>query len=208
MSEELDSANSSTILPRRLSDKAASITSYSRHSSSSINSSTNSRYTNSGLTATSTFSSIINEQEQVSSNSSVIGILNEAVADEDDYGIVDTLDYEDVDAGIIGKDNNIISFIFVLLTRINTIKDHEYMFRSREAIIEQLQETEQSYLDSLELVMKYFLLPLRKDTKQSSFNFLGMKKMICTEREFRWLFGNFEEVINTHRLILKSLQER
>lgn len=89
-----------------------------------------------------------------------------------------------------------------------SLTDHEYVHRGRESLIEGLLASEQAYLESLELVMKVFLLPLRKDSKQSSFNFLGMKKMVCTEREFRWLFGNFEELVHTHRLILQSLQER
>lgn len=86
--------------------------------------------------------------------------------------------------------------------------DHEYMHRNRETVIERLITSEQAYTESLELVMKVFLQPLRKDAKQSTFNFLGMKKMVCTEREFRWLFGNFEEIVELHRTILSSLQER
>jgi hypothetical protein len=82
------------------------------------------------------------------------------------------------------------------------------MHRSREALIESLFTTEQAYTESLELVMRMFLLPLRKDAKQSTFNFLGMKRMVCTEREFRWLFGNYEELLHTHKLILQTLQER
>ncbi|KAI7896749.1 Dbl homology domain-containing protein [Mucor mucedo] len=154
-------------------------------STTSIASSNASRYTTSGMTATSTFSSI-DEHDQISTNSSAIGFLNDSVEDQD-FGLIDTLDYEDVDEGII---------------------DHEYIHRDRENLIESLLASEQAYLESLELVMKLFLVPLKKDAKQSSFNFLGMKKMVCTEREFRWLFGNFEELVHTHRLILKSLQER
>jgi hypothetical protein len=82
------------------------------------------------------------------------------------------------------------------------------MHRNRETVIERLITSEQAYTESLELVMKVFLQPLRKDAKQSTFNFLGMKKMVCTEREFRWLFGNFEEIVELHRTILSSLQER
>jgi hypothetical protein len=82
------------------------------------------------------------------------------------------------------------------------------MHRSRETLIEALLSTEQAYTESLELVMRIFLTPLRKDATHTSFNFLGMKKMVCTEREFRWLFGNFEELVHVHRLTLKSLQER
>lgn len=89
-----------------------------------------------------------------------------------------------------------------------SLTDHEYVHRDRENLIQSLLASEQAYLESLELVMKLFLTPLKKDAKQSSFNFLGMKKMVCTEREFRWLFGNFEELVHTHRLILQSLQER
>lgn len=82
------------------------------------------------------------------------------------------------------------------------------MHRGREKLVESLLASEEAYMESLELVLKIFLLPLRKDAKQSSFNFLGMKKMVCTDREFRWLFGNFEELVHTHRLILQSLKER
>lgn len=82
------------------------------------------------------------------------------------------------------------------------------MHRSREVLIDGLFKSEEAYTESLELVMRIFLQPLRKDATHTSFNFLGMKKMVCTEREFRWLFGNFEELVHMHRLTLKSLQER
>lgn len=65
---------------------------------SSIASST-SRYTG-GLTATSTFSSIDEHQSHTStSNSSAIDFLSNSI---EDFGIVDTLDFEDVDDGLIG----------------------------------------------------------------------------------------------------------
>lgn len=70
-------------------------------STTSIASSNASRYTTSGMTATSTFSSI-DEHDQISTNSSAIGFLNDSV-DDQDFGLIDTLDYEDVDEGIIGK---------------------------------------------------------------------------------------------------------
>ncbi|KAI9487261.1 MAG: Dbl homology domain-containing protein [Benjaminiella poitrasii] len=152
----------------------------------SIASSTNtSKYTG-GLTATSTFSSLPDEQQShaSTSNSSAIEFLNNSM---EDFGLIDTLDYEDIDDGLI---------------------DHENMHRSRETLIDSLLTSEETYTESLELVMRLFLLPLRKDAAHTSFNFLGMKKMICTEREFRWLFGNFEELVHVHRLTLKSLQER
>lgn len=56
--------------------------------------------------------------------------------------------------------------------------------------------------------MGVFLQPLRKDAKQSAFSFLGMKKMVCTEREIRWLFGNFDEIHQVHKEILDSLERR
>ncbi|KAL7319753.1 hypothetical protein PS15m_002851 [Mucor circinelloides] len=150
---------------------------------SSIASST-SRYTG-GLTATSTFSSIDEHQSHTStSNSSAIDFLSNSF---EEFDIVDTLDFEDVDDGLI---------------------DHENMHRSREVLIDGLFKSEEAYTESLELVMRIFLQPLRKDATHTSFNFLGMKKMVCTEREFRWLFGNFEELVHMHRLTLKSLQER
>jgi hypothetical protein len=65
---------------------------------SSIASTSTSKYT-SGLTATSTYSSIDEHQSQIStSNSSAIDFLSNSM---DDFGIVD--DYEDVDDGIIGN---------------------------------------------------------------------------------------------------------
>ena len=51
-------------------------------------------------------------------------------------------------------------------------------------------------------------MPLRKNSNKSSFSFLGMKKLPCTEREMRWLFGNFEDIQVVHSDILASLNER
>jgi hypothetical protein len=80
------------------------------------------------------------------------------------------------------------------------------MHRNRETVVEKLISTEQAYMGSLELVMKQFFQPLKKDAKQSTFSFLGMKKMVCTEREFRWLFGNFEDIIQIHENIFNVLK--
>ncbi|CEP19143.1 hypothetical protein [Parasitella parasitica] len=143
-----------------------------------------SQYT-SGLTTTSSFSSIDEQQSHTStSNSSAIDFLNNSI---DDLGIIDTLDFEDFDDASL---------------------DHENLHRSREVLIDSLLKSEEAYTESLELVMRIFLQPLREDATHTSFNFLGMKKMVCTEREFRWLFGNFEELVHIHRLTLKSLHER
>ncbi|KAI9020805.1 Dbl homology domain-containing protein [Phycomyces nitens] len=107
--------------------------------------------------------------------------------DDDQFGIIDSLDYDDIDDGLI---------------------DHEMIHRQREALIHQLYTSEQAYLESLELVLSVFLDPLRKNSKQSSFNFLGMKKLVCTDRELKWLFGNFDEILEIHREILASLEAR
>ena len=80
--------------------------------------------------------------------------------------------------------------------------------RHRETLIQQLLSSEQAYVESLKAVARVFIEPLSKDMKQSSFSFLGMKKMVCTEREARWLFGNLEDILQVHREILASLEER
>ncbi|KAL0090877.1 Dbl homology domain-containing protein [Phycomyces blakesleeanus] len=106
---------------------------------------------------------------------------------DDQFDIIDSLDYDDVDDGLI---------------------DHELVHQKREAIIQQLFFSEQAYLESLNLIKRVFLDPLRKDSKNSSFSFLGMKKMVCTERETRWLFGNFDTIYDTHQKIHTILQQR
>lgn len=86
--------------------------------------------------------------------------------------------------------------------------DHEYMHLNREKIVDTLIKSEESYTNSLCLVQHYFLLPLKKDQKHSTFGFLGMKKVVCTEREYAWLFGNLEDIVRLHQAHLKSLKER
>ncbi|KAI7865847.1 Dbl homology domain-containing protein [Spinellus fusiger] len=103
------------------------------------------------------------------------------------FDIIESLDYDDIDDGLI---------------------DHELVHRKRETIIQQLLTTEKAYIESLHLIMNVFLEPLRKSSKSSSFSFLGIKKMICTEREIRWLFGNFDDIYTTHQTIYASLEQR
>lgn len=86
--------------------------------------------------------------------------------------------------------------------------DQEMTHQQRESIIQELLSSEQQYLDTLNIVLNSYIVPLRKNSNKSSFNFLGMKKMPCTEREMRWLFGNFEDIQAVHTDILSSLQER
>jgi hypothetical protein len=88
------------------------------------------------------------------------------------------------------------------------IKEHEKLWRERESYVNQLVTSEQAYLKSLDLVVSVFLTPLKKDSKQTSFNFLGSRKLVCTERELKWLFGNFETIVEIHRTILASLEQR
>ncbi|KAI9321251.1 Dbl homology domain-containing protein [Dichotomocladium elegans] len=106
---------------------------------------------------------------------------------DDPYDIMNSLDYDDVDDGMI---------------------DSEIVHRNRDDIVQQLYGSERAYLETLELTMNVFFKPLRKDAKQSSFNFLGMKKMVCTERELRWLFGNFEDIVRSQRTIADSFEKR
>ncbi|CDS04810.1 hypothetical protein LRAMOSA07340 [Lichtheimia ramosa] len=106
---------------------------------------------------------------------------------EDQFDIIDSLDYDDVDDALL---------------------DHELVHRNREALVQQLYNSEHAYLESLQLVANIFLNPMRKDAKQTTFSFLGMKKAACTERELRWLFGNFDQILQVQRDILTSLEQR
>ncbi|ORY93849.1 Dbl homology domain-containing protein [Syncephalastrum racemosum] len=101
--------------------------------------------------------------------------------------IIDDLDFDDVDDGLI---------------------DHEMGHRHREALVQELHSSEQAYLQSLEDLSRIFEKPLRKDAKSSKLSFLGMKKMVCTEREIRWLFCNMDDILQVHQSNLASLNER
>lgn len=86
--------------------------------------------------------------------------------------------------------------------------DQEISHQQREGLIRELYETEKKYLETIEIVLDNYILPMRKNSKSTSFNFLGLKKVPCTEREMRWLFGNFEDIQQLHIDILASLDER
>ena len=88
------------------------------------------------------------------------------------------------------------------------VLDQEMTHQQRESIIQELLSTEKLYLETLNIVLNAYILPLRKNSNKSSFNFLGMKKLPCTEREMRWLFGNFEDILAVHTSNLSSLEER
>lgn len=86
--------------------------------------------------------------------------------------------------------------------------DQELSHQQREGLIRELYDSEKKYLDTLEIVLNSYILPIRKNSKSSSLNFLGLKKPPCTEREMKWLFGNFEELLQVHVDNLLSLDER
>lgn len=81
-------------------------------------------------------------------------------------------------------------------------------YQKRESFINKLLASEEAYTESLDLVINVFLKPLTKNSKQSSFNFLGTQKVVCTDREIKWLFGNFESIAEAHHTILDSLKKR
>ncbi|CDH53727.1 hypothetical protein RO3G_04760 [Lichtheimia corymbifera JMRC:FSU:9682] len=112
---------------------------------------------------------------------------HQQILTDDHFDIIDSLNYDDIDDGMFERE-----------------LDH----RRRETLVQQLITSERAYYESLRVVQQVFIEPLQKDAKQSSFNFLGMKKLVCTERETRWLFGNFDEIVQVHQEILASLEER
>ncbi|CEI96745.1 hypothetical protein RMCBS344292_10899 [Rhizopus microsporus] len=169
-------------------NKPPSMTNYQSPRESFTSSSTgtsSSRYTNSGFLTAASLSSI----DHQSTASSAIHFLSDSMiaSESQDFDIIDSLNYEDID---------------------ETLLDHELTHRNREKIVNTLIRSEQGYTNSLHLVKQLFLVPLRKDTKQSTFSFLTTKKVPCTEREYRWLFGNYEEIIKLHDMVLSSLKER
>ncbi|KAI9302260.1 Dbl homology domain-containing protein [Cunninghamella echinulata] len=103
---------------------------------------------------------------------------------DDDLAMIENLNYDDIDEGLI---------------------EQEREYQKRESFINQLLTTEQAYSESLDLVINIFLKPLVKNSKQTSFNFLGTQKVVCTEREIKWLFGNFEAIVEVHHTILENV---
>ncbi|SAL96219.1 hypothetical protein [Absidia glauca] len=92
------------------------------------------------------------------------------------------------------------------------IQDHETAHRNREALLQQLYTSEQTYLQSLDLIIHLFLYPLRNDhaqQQQQQQTFLtGAKKSICTQRELQWLFCNLDDIYQLHKNILKAVEQR
>ncbi|CAO3610865.1 unnamed protein product [Cunninghamella echinulata] len=114
-------------------------------------------------------------------------IMKTHAFNDDDLAMIENLNYDDIDEGLI---------------------EQEREYQKRESFINQLLTTEQAYSESLDLVINVFLKPLVKNSKQTSFNFLGTQKVVCTEREIKWLFGNFEAIVEVHHTILTSLKKR
>ncbi|KAI9253262.1 Dbl homology domain-containing protein [Helicostylum pulchrum] len=104
------------------------------------------------------------------------------------FDIIDDLDYDDVDDGLI--------------------VDQELMYQYRQAIINQVYEGEKQYLETLSTIIDTYLTPLRKSLKTTSFNFLGIKKAPCTEKEIGWLFNNVEDIYKLHLGNLSMFSER
>ena len=84
--------------------------------------------------------------------------------------------------------------------------DQELSYQERERLIREFYDSEKKYVDTLDIVLNSYITPMRKP-KSSSFAFLG-KKPPCTEREMRWLYGNFEQVHQMHIENLLALDER
>ncbi|KAI8343849.1 Dbl homology domain-containing protein [Blakeslea trispora] len=101
----------------------------------------------------------------------------------DDFDIIDSLDFDDVDSTLI---------------------DQEMVHQQRDSLIRQLYETERRYLDRLEAITNLFIQPLRHN-KQHTIKFLGSKKPLCTEKEMLWLFGNLEDIYQFHSDVFKHL---
>lgn len=70
--------------------------------STSSKSSNASKYASGLTTTTSTFSSIEDQHQSSTTNSSAIDFLNNNSID-DSFDIIDTLDFDDIDEGIMGK---------------------------------------------------------------------------------------------------------
>ncbi|KAI9271390.1 Dbl homology domain-containing protein [Sporodiniella umbellata] len=158
-----------------------------RGSFTSSSSTTNtSRFTSTDYLTAASFSSI----DQPSNASSAIHYMT-TTAENSDFDLIDSLDYDDLDEAALGH-----------------CTDHEYMYRKREQVVATLIKSEQSYTNSLALVQQFFLSPLKKETKQSSSINPFAKKPACTESSYNWLFGNFHDLIDIHQFILHSLNER
>lgn len=82
------------------------------------------------------------------------------------------------------------------------------MYQYRQAIINQVYEGEKQYLETLSTIIDTYLTPLRKSLKTTSFNFLGIKKAPCTEKEIGWLFNNVEDIYKLHLGNLSMFSER
>ncbi|KAG1453312.1 hypothetical protein G6F46_003823 [Rhizopus delemar] len=134
---------------------------------------------------------VFNSVNSLKISSSHSSLVQELVVPNPDseFDIIDSLDYDDDDDAV-----------FV---------DQEIVYQRRELLIQELYHTEKDYVKNvLQALQNVYILPLRKNTKQSSFSFLGMKKPPCTEREIFWLFGNLEELLEVHKSILNDLEER
>ncbi|CAG8597369.1 8848_t:CDS:2, partial [Cetraspora pellucida] len=81
--------------------------------------------------------------------------------------------------------------------------------RKREAAVSEILTTERKYVDGLEKLVNFFLLPLREICqKTSQKNGLLSIKPIASLEDISALFGNIEQLLILHKSLLKSLEDR
>lgn len=88
------------------------------------------------------------------------------------------------------------------------VADVEKTHQNREAHLRELFVSEQTYVETLQVIKKHYLEPLRAEAKNQARKFLGMQKIVCTDQEVNALFSNLESVYEVHREMLSLLDER
>ncbi|ORX54529.1 Dbl homology domain-containing protein [Hesseltinella vesiculosa] len=93
---------------------------------------------------------------------------------------------------------------------VHGVLDHEYIHQARDTLIHELYQNEKAYVESLDLLVKLFIQPLRQQLEpppNSRFP-RATKTPVCTQREMRWLFCNLEDIHRFHRSILTVVEQR
>ena len=75
--------------------------------------------------------------------------------------------------------------------------------RKREAAVNEIITTEQTYVVGLRKLVKIYLLPMRQKCAVKI-----LSKPIATNEEVSTIFGNVEQLIKLHEQLLKALGER
>lgn len=84
----------------------------------------------------------------------------------------------------------------------------EKAHQNRESHLRELFLSEKNYVETLQLLKKCYLEPLRAEAKNQARKFLGMQKMVCTDNEVHALFSNLESILDIHQAMLCQLDER